>query len=162
MCVCCISPYNSVLATAWVCFGLFQMTRYKQAEFEDDSSSVGSVQLTEGVSATTTHIRYHTVSAAQFVNICKLYTWHWHFSWRLLYHESEFMYCIYKIIIICILLSRPIVYCVCCYFNDKLYIHCGGSLEYWMNEWMNEWLHRWNSVRKTIFMCNKTCIVRIA
>ncbi|KAK7794358.1 hypothetical protein R5R35_007241 [Gryllus longicercus] len=37
------------------------MTRYKQAEFEeDDSSSVGSVQLTEGVSATTTHIRYHT------------------------------------------------------------------------------------------------------
>jgi endothelin-converting enzyme len=43
------------------------MTRYKQAEFEeDDSSSVGSVQLTEGVSATTTHIRYHTVSLAEF------------------------------------------------------------------------------------------------
>ncbi|XP_066996850.2 endothelin-converting enzyme homolog [Anabrus simplex] len=40
------------------------MTRYKQAEFEeDDSSSVGSVQLTEGVSATTTHIRYHTGSS---------------------------------------------------------------------------------------------------
>jgi endothelin-converting enzyme len=39
------------------------MTRYKQAELEeDDSSSVGSVQLTEGVSATATHIRYHTVS----------------------------------------------------------------------------------------------------
>ncbi|XP_021915643.1 endothelin-converting enzyme homolog isoform X4 [Zootermopsis nevadensis] len=37
------------------------MTRYKQAELEeDDSSSVGSVQLTEGVSATATHIRYHT------------------------------------------------------------------------------------------------------
>nr|CAD7415883.1 unnamed protein product [Timema poppensis] len=37
------------------------MTRYKQAEFEDeDSSSVGSVQLTEGVSATSTHIRYHS------------------------------------------------------------------------------------------------------
>ncbi|XP_063218947.1 endothelin-converting enzyme homolog isoform X2 [Bacillus rossius redtenbacheri] len=33
---------------------------YKQAEFEDDSSSVGSVQLAEGVSATSTHIRYHT------------------------------------------------------------------------------------------------------
>jgi hypothetical protein len=45
------------------------MTRYKQAEFEeDDCSSVGSVQLTEGVSATTTHIRYHTVSVAQFLN----------------------------------------------------------------------------------------------
>nr|CAD7412965.1 unnamed protein product [Timema cristinae] len=40
---------------------LLQMTRYKQAEFEDeDSSSVGSVQLTEGVSATSTHIRYHS------------------------------------------------------------------------------------------------------
>nr|CAD7266608.1 unnamed protein product [Timema shepardi] len=38
-----------------------KMTRYKQAEFEDeDSSSVGSVQLTEGVSATSTHIRYHS------------------------------------------------------------------------------------------------------
>nr|CAD7463811.1 unnamed protein product [Timema tahoe] len=38
-----------------------EMTRYKQAEFEDeDSSSVGSVQLTEGVSATSTHIRYHS------------------------------------------------------------------------------------------------------
>jgi hypothetical protein len=75
MYICCISPHNSVLATAWVCFGLLQMTRYKQAEFEeDDSSSVGSVQLTEGVSATTTHIRYHTVSAAQLVNSCTLYT----------------------------------------------------------------------------------------
>ncbi|CAG2061901.1 unnamed protein product [Timema podura] len=40
---------------------LARMTRYKQAEFEDeDSSSVGSVQLTEGVSATSTHIRYHS------------------------------------------------------------------------------------------------------
>uniref|UniRef100_A0A1B6E866 Endothelin-converting enzyme 1 n=1 Tax=Clastoptera arizonana TaxID=38151 RepID=A0A1B6E866_9HEMI len=38
------------------------MTRYKQAEFEDDSSSIGSVQLTEGVSATATHIRYHSGS----------------------------------------------------------------------------------------------------
>jgi len=81
-----ISPCNSALATAWLCFELLQMTRYKQADFEeDDSSSVGSVQLTEGVSATTTHIRYHTVSAAQYVNSCKLYTWCWHFSWQLLH-----------------------------------------------------------------------------
>lgn len=35
------------------------MTRYKHAELEDDASSVGSVQLGEGVSSTTTHIRYH-------------------------------------------------------------------------------------------------------
>lgn len=35
------------------------MTRYKHAELEDDASSVGSVQLAEGVSSTTTHIRYH-------------------------------------------------------------------------------------------------------
>lgn len=39
-----------------------EMTRYKQAEFEEDSSSIGSVQLTEGVSATATHIRYHSGS----------------------------------------------------------------------------------------------------
>ena len=39
-----------------------QMTRYKHAELEDDASSVGSVQLAEGVSSTTTHIRYHPVS----------------------------------------------------------------------------------------------------
>jgi len=43
-----------------------------------------------------------------------------------------FMYCIYKIIIICILLSRPILYCVCCYFNDRFYIHFDGSLEHWI------------------------------
>ena len=67
-------PYNSAVETVWVCFDLLQMTRYKQADFEDDSSSVGSVQLTGGVSANTTHIRYHTVSGAQFANSCKLYT----------------------------------------------------------------------------------------
>lgn len=39
------------------------MTRYKQAEFaDDDLSSVGSVQLTGGVSASATHIRYHAGS----------------------------------------------------------------------------------------------------
>ncbi|XP_046673742.1 endothelin-converting enzyme homolog isoform X3 [Homalodisca vitripennis] len=42
--------------------GNYQMTRYKQAEFEEDSSSIGSVQLTEGVSTTATHIRYHTAT----------------------------------------------------------------------------------------------------
>ncbi|KYM76847.1 Endothelin-converting enzyme 1 [Atta colombica] len=38
------------------------MTRYKQAEFEDeDSSSIGSVALnSEGISTSATHIRYHT------------------------------------------------------------------------------------------------------
>jgi len=36
------------------------MTRYKKADFEEDISSIGSVQLTEGVSSTATHIRYHT------------------------------------------------------------------------------------------------------
>jgi hypothetical protein len=56
--------YKNALQPMFVCFELLQMTRYKQADFaEDDSSSVGSVQLTEGISATTTHIRYHTVSA---------------------------------------------------------------------------------------------------
>ncbi|XP_071439614.1 endothelin-converting enzyme homolog isoform X2 [Hetaerina americana] len=39
------------------------MTRYKQAEFEEeDSSSVGSVHLTEGSSVTATHVRCHTRS----------------------------------------------------------------------------------------------------
>jgi hypothetical protein len=61
-------PYKYALEPMWLCFALLQMTRYKQADFEDDSSSVGSVQLREGVSANTTHIRYHTVSAAQFLN----------------------------------------------------------------------------------------------
>lgn len=39
-----------------------KMTRYKQAEFEDeDSSSIGSVALnSEGISTSATHIRYHT------------------------------------------------------------------------------------------------------
>ncbi|XP_018913127.2 endothelin-converting enzyme homolog isoform X2 [Bemisia tabaci] len=36
-----------------------KMTRYKHAEIEEDSCSFGSVHLTEGVSAMTTHIRYH-------------------------------------------------------------------------------------------------------
>jgi hypothetical protein len=72
-------PLNSALEPIWVCFELLQMTRYKQAEFEeDDSSSVGSVQLTEGVSATTTHIRYHTVSIAEFLNSVKF----GHSLWR--------------------------------------------------------------------------------
>lgn len=44
------------------------MTRYKKADFEEDISSIGSVQLTEGVSTTATHIRYHTVSG-HFVEI---------------------------------------------------------------------------------------------
>ncbi|KAH0946776.1 hypothetical protein HN011_012233 [Eciton burchellii] len=41
---------------------LSQMTRYKQAEFEDeDSSSIGSVALnSEGISTSATHIRYHS------------------------------------------------------------------------------------------------------
>ncbi|XP_046387959.1 endothelin-converting enzyme homolog isoform X2 [Ischnura elegans] len=40
-----------------------QMTRYKQAEFEEeDSSSVGSVHLTEGSSATVTRVPCHTRS----------------------------------------------------------------------------------------------------
>lgn len=40
------------------------MTRYKQAEFEDeDSSSIGSVALnSEGISTSATHIRYYSVS----------------------------------------------------------------------------------------------------
>jgi hypothetical protein len=44
--------------------------------------------------------------------------------------DDVFMYCIYKIIIIiCILLSRCILYCAYCYVNDKFYIHFDGSLE---------------------------------
>lgn len=45
------------------------MTRYKQAEFEDeDSSSIGSVALnSEGISTSATHIRYHTVNI-QLIN----------------------------------------------------------------------------------------------
>ncbi|KAI4454811.1 zinc metalloprotease family m13 neprilysin-related [Holotrichia oblita] len=35
------------------------MTRYKHADFTDDDS-VGSVQLTEGINTSATHIRYHT------------------------------------------------------------------------------------------------------
>ena len=40
------------------------------------------------------------------------------------------MYYIYKIITICILLSRLILHYAYCYFNDMLYIHFGVSLEY--------------------------------
>ncbi|GLV38283.1 Neprilysin 3 [Carabus blaptoides fortunei] len=41
-----------------------KMTRYKHAEFaDDDVSSIGSVQLTGGVTSSTTHIRYHTGSS---------------------------------------------------------------------------------------------------
>ena len=44
-------------------------------------------------------------------------------------------YCTYKIIIIiitctCILLSRLILFCAYCYFNETFYISFGGSLEY--------------------------------
>lgn len=35
------------------------MTRYTNADFGDDDS-VNSVQLTEGISSSATHIRYHT------------------------------------------------------------------------------------------------------
>ncbi|XP_046478357.1 endothelin-converting enzyme homolog isoform X1 [Neodiprion pinetum] len=44
-----------------------KMTRYKQAEFEDeDSSSIGSVALnSEGISTSATHIRYHTSGVIQ-------------------------------------------------------------------------------------------------
>lgn len=46
------------------------MTRYKQAEFEeDDNSSVGSVQLTGTTTTNATHIRYHTVTTIFFFNI---------------------------------------------------------------------------------------------
>jgi hypothetical protein len=39
------------------------------------------------------------------------------------------------IIIIIILLSRLILYCTCYYYNDKFYIHLGGSLEYWIKKY---------------------------
>jgi len=47
---------------------VIQMTRYKQAEFEDeDSSSIGSVALnSEGISTSATHIRYHSVSVSRY------------------------------------------------------------------------------------------------
>lgn len=47
------------------------MTRYKQAEFEDeDSSSIGSVALnSEGISTSATHIRYHTVRIYIYMHI---------------------------------------------------------------------------------------------
>lgn len=47
------------------------MTRYKQAEFEDeDSSSIGSVALnSEGISTSATHIRYHTVHIYIYIRI---------------------------------------------------------------------------------------------
>lgn len=46
------------------------MTRYKQAEFEDeDSSSIGSVVLnSEGISTSATHIRYHSVNKNKIIN----------------------------------------------------------------------------------------------
>ncbi|KAF2895308.1 hypothetical protein ILUMI_10863 [Ignelater luminosus] len=37
-----------------------KMTKYKHAEFADDDTSIGSVQFTEGISSSATHIRYHT------------------------------------------------------------------------------------------------------
>ncbi|XP_012276317.1 endothelin-converting enzyme homolog isoform X2 [Orussus abietinus] len=52
-----------------------RMTRYKQAEFEDeDSSSIGSVALnSEGISASVTHIGYRTPSVMQRTASCR--TW---------------------------------------------------------------------------------------
>jgi hypothetical protein len=43
------------------------------------------------------------------------------------------MCCNYKTIITCTVLSRLNPYRACSYFNDKFYIHFGGSLQYWMN-----------------------------
>ncbi|EDX13424.1 GD20688 [Drosophila simulans] len=45
-----------------------KMTRYKQTEFtEDDSSSIGGIQLNEATGHTGMQIRYHTARA----------TWNW-------------------------------------------------------------------------------------
>jgi hypothetical protein len=45
-----------------------------------------------------------------------------------------FVYCIYKVIIICILLSKLILFCAYCYVSDYFYVHFGGSLEYWIKQ----------------------------
>lgn len=45
------------------------MTRYKQAQFADeDSSSIGSVQITETRHSPTRHIRYHTARGTSLWN----------------------------------------------------------------------------------------------
>lgn len=63
------------------------MTRYKQAEFEEDSSSIGSVQLTEGVSTTATHIRYHTTSLPVSVGLLQS-----DIAVNVFYHVTLFLY----------------------------------------------------------------------
>lgn len=51
--VCCLNKF--------VCFTWLQMTRYKQADFVDeDTSSIGSIHLTESSNKPAMHIRYHT------------------------------------------------------------------------------------------------------
>lgn len=37
------------------------MAHYKHKVFEEETSSMGSVHLTEGVTASSTHIRFYTV-----------------------------------------------------------------------------------------------------
>jgi hypothetical protein len=39
-------------------------------------------------------------------------------------------------------LSRLILYCAYCYYNDMFYIHFGGSLEYWINEYVYEYEYK--------------------
>lgn len=38
-----------------------QMAQYKHKVFEEETSSMGSVHLTEGVTASSTHIRFYAV-----------------------------------------------------------------------------------------------------
>jgi len=74
------------------------------------------------------------------------------------------MYCIYKIvifviIIICILLSRLILYCAYYYINGNFYIHCGASLEYGVIEYEYEQLKQLRATRFVDFVHTiLTCI----
>lgn len=49
-----------------------QMTRYKQTEFtEDDSSSIGGIQLNEATGHTGMQIRYHTARVSKSHTMCR-------------------------------------------------------------------------------------------
>jgi len=65
------------------------------------------------------------------------------------------MYCIYKITIIGILLSRLILYCAYCNANDKFYIHFDGSLECLINK-QTFIVVRLQKTRKTMVSATKS------
>lgn len=68
---------NNILNKYYIC--LFQMTRYKQADFVDeDTSSIGSIHLTESSNKPAMHIRYHTARVCLDLYIAEIFNFYLH------------------------------------------------------------------------------------